>query len=302
MVYAVHLHLVQYLQRIAQRLWHICENVVHLLPGLKPFLLRVAQAIRVFKVFSRGDAKQVVVSLGGLLVLEVAVISAHQLHAKFLGPLDQDRIYLLLQDKSLPIGHHVGIRDLMALQLQIIIIPKHPMIPLQSFPCPIHISLEYLGGHFAGDAGRADNQVLVIPLQVSSVCTGTAIEAVYPSVAHQFDEVTVAVLVFRQDDEVIATTVSVGLHLVFLGMTRHIHLAPVNGLEGFQPLLLALFVDRSAAVSQLLDAIHHAMVGKRHAFHAVVDSLAYQVGYFGLSVKHRVLTVNVQVYEIFHIM
>ena len=57
MVNAIHLHLVQYLQRVAQRLGHIAKHVVHLLSGFKPLLLSVEHTGGVVEVFACGQTQ-----------------------------------------------------------------------------------------------------------------------------------------------------------------------------------------------------------------------------------------------------
>ena len=56
-VNTIHLHLVQYLQRVAQRLGHIAKHVVHLLSGFKPLLFGVEHTGGVVEVFARGQTQ-----------------------------------------------------------------------------------------------------------------------------------------------------------------------------------------------------------------------------------------------------
>ncbi len=289
---AVGLHLVEHLQGIGQRLGHIGENGVHLSPRLKPLLLGVAHTVRVVEVLARGDAEQMVVRLGSLLVLEVAVVGTNQLDAIFLGKLDEYLVRLLLQGESLAVGEDGRVRDLMALQLQVIVIAEDTVIPLASLPRPLDVPVENLAGHLAGDTGRTDDQVLVIFLQVGTVCTGTHIESVHPRVAHQLDQVFVTVVVFRQYYQVIATHVALVLLTIFLATACHIHLASDDGFERLQSLLLAVLVDLGAIVCQLLDAVHHTMVGDGQSPHAILDSLIYKVRNLGLSIEDGILRMH----------
>ena len=86
-VEAVRLHLVEYLARVGQRLRHIGEDGVHLLACLKPLLLSVEHTCRVVEVLAGGEAQQVIVRLGVILVHEVAVVGAYHLDAILLGQL-----------------------------------------------------------------------------------------------------------------------------------------------------------------------------------------------------------------------
>ena len=64
----------------------------------------------------------------------------------------------------------------------------------------------------------------------------------------------------------------------FLGtMTCHIHLTAKDGLERFQSLLLASFVDTSHIIMKLLDTEHVTMVRDGHSTHAIAQGFVYQL-------------------------
>ena len=204
MVDAVDLHLVEYLQRVRQRLGNVGEDLVHFLPCLEPLLLGVAHTLRIVQVFIRREAQEVVVGLGRFLVFEVAVVGADDLDAVFLGETQQHLVGLLLQGIGLAVGHQRRILHLVPLQLQVEIIAEHPMIPLAGLPRPFNVVMDDLAGYLAGDAGRAHYQVLVVLLELLPVCTGFIIISVHPCLRHELDEVLVTMVVLRQHDEVIA--------------------------------------------------------------------------------------------------
>ena len=291
---AVELYLVQHLEGIRERLGHISEHFVHLLAGLEPLLLGVAHAVRIVQVLAGGDAEQMVVRLGSLLVLEVAVVGAYELDAVFPGKLDEHLIRPLLQFVSLAVGEQARIiGHLVALQLQVIVIAEEIVIPLACLTGSGDIALQDLGWHLAGDTCRADDEVFVILLQVGTVGSRTHVVSIYPRIAHQLDEVLVSVIVLGEHDEVVATHIALVLLAVALGASCHIHLATDDGLEGFESLLLAVFVDLSTIVNQLLDAEHHTMIGYSHTLHAILDGLVHQTWNLGLAIEDGVLCMDV---------
>ena len=141
MVYAVGLHLVEHLAGIVEGLGHIGEHLVHLLACLEPLLLGVEHAGGVVEVFACGQAEQVVVGLGIVLVNEVRVVGAHQLDAVFLGQFHEHLVGFLLQGEGLAVGAYVGVGHLMALQFEIVVVAKHVFVPFYGLPGPGYVAL-----------------------------------------------------------------------------------------------------------------------------------------------------------------
>ena len=164
----------------------------------------------------------------------------------------------------------------MALEFQIVVVAPEALVPLDSLTGPGDISLQDLRRHLTSDTGRADNQVLMVSLQIGTVRTGTVIETVDPGVADEFDEVLIAVGILGQHDEVIAAKVFLLVPQVLIATTGHIHLTTEDGLERLQAFLLALFVHIVADVMKFFNAEHVTVVGDCHAPHTVVDSLVYK--------------------------
>ena len=81
---------------------------------------------------------------GGLLVLKVDVVGADHLDAILLGKLQQHLVGLLLQGVGLAVGQYGGILHLMALQLQIVVVAKHTVIPLAGLTGSFDIALDDL--------------------------------------------------------------------------------------------------------------------------------------------------------------
>ena len=241
-----------------------------------------------------------VVRLGILLIHKVGIVGTHQFDAIFLSQFDEHLVRLLLQGEGITVGTDRRILHLMALQLQVVVVAPEPLVPLDGLTRPSDVALQDLGRHLTSDTGRAYDQVLVVFLQFMTVCTRTTVETVHPRVAHEFDEVLIAVGILRQYDEVIATLVISGLLQVHVATTRHIHLTAEDRLEGFEAVFLTLFVHAVADVVKFLNAEHVAVIGDGHALHTVADGFIYKLLDTRLSVEDRVVGMYMQMYEIFH--
>ena len=154
---AVEFHLVQYLARVGQCLRHISEHLIHLLTCLKPFLFGIEHSCRVVKVFSCGDAEQMVVCFGVLLVHKMRIVGAYQFDAIFACQFHNHLVSLLLQGECLTIGTDGRVFHLMALQFQIIVITENTLVPLYCLAGTCHIACQNLLGNLASNTGRANN-------------------------------------------------------------------------------------------------------------------------------------------------
>ena len=188
----------------------------------------------------------------------------------------------------------------MTLQLEVIVIAEHAMIPLHSLTGAGHIAVQNLLGHLACYTSRADDKPLMVALQVGTVGTRTLVETVGPCVRHQLDEVLIALVVLRQDNEVIAALVLLTVLLLLRAIACYIHFAAEDGLERLLVCLGALGVHFVHNVVKLLDAEHVAVVGNGHAAHPVADGFVYKILYFRLSVEYGIVRVYVKVNKIFH--
>ena len=219
----------------------------------------------------------------------------------------------------------------MSLELDVIIVAHEVFPPFDALLGLFHLAAGQQARHLAAQTCRADYKPLVVGRNLVVVGAGVEIEAFGPGFRHKFDEVAVAGLVFGEHDQVaagVAFVRTVG-HRAF----GHIHFAAYDGCEHFglqlgylrldcpdalafgrfraalqlfQALFrildgslgrLILFVD---VVYELLDAVHHAMVGDCHAGHAVGHGFVDNGRDGRLPVKERVLTVDVKVYEFAH--
>ena len=283
----IDLYLVEDLQRVRQRLGDVAEDLVHLSLRLEPLLLGIEHARGVVEVLARRETQQVVVGLGILLVDEVHVVRADELDAILPGQVHEHAVGLLLQGEGLAVGTDRGVLHLVSLQLEIIVVAKDAPIPLHGLAGTVDVAVEDFLGHLAGDACRADDEPLVVALQVFAVGTRTHVIAVHPCPRHELDQVLVARIVLCQHDQVVAALVLLAASQQLRAVSRHIHLATKDRYERLQPFLLALLVHVADDVVKFLDAEHVAMVGDGHAPHAVLQGFVYQTLNLRLAVEDR---------------
>ena len=237
---------------------------------------------------------------GVVLVHEMRVVGAHQLHSILSGKLHHSLVRLLLERERLPVSPYIGVLHLVSLQLKIIIVAEDTFVPLYRLARSGDVAFKYLRRDFARYARRTDDKVLVITLEVGSVRTRTHVITVHPCARDKLYEVLVSVIVFRENDEMISAHVAHLLHLVLFPASCDIHLAAQDGLERLLTFRLPLFVYTLAIIIEFLYSEHVAMVCYRHALHPVSHSLVYEALDAGLSVENRIISMNVQMYEIFH--
>ena len=242
-----------------------------------------------------------VVGLGILLVNEMAVIGAYQFNIVLFSQIYEETVCQLLQGESVAVGTLLHALDLMALQFQIIVVTKDPLIPFYRLTRTLHVTLDDFLRHLAGNTCRAHYQSLVVLLQVCLVCTRTTVKTIRPCTADQFDKVMISLKVLCQDNQVIAATIALFILLVLLAPARNIHLTTEYRLKGLKSLLLACFVNLTGIVKKLLYGEHIAVVGDSHAFHPVSDSLVYQLTDRRLTIKNGIIGMDMKMYEILHL-
>ena len=98
----------------------------------------------------------------------------------------------------------------------------------------------------------------------------------------------------------IARVVSMLFNFVMKSMMCHIHLTSKNRFKGFKSFSFTLFIDTGTIVGKLFYAKHHAMICQGHAFHSILNSFIYESGYLGLSVKYRIICMDMKVYKVLH--
>ena len=92
-----------------------------------------------------------VVSLGILLVHKVGIVGAYQLDTILMSQLDEHFVRLLLLREGLTVSTDSRVFDLVALQFQVVVVTKHPMIPLYSLAGSLDVAIQNLLGHLAGN-------------------------------------------------------------------------------------------------------------------------------------------------------
>ena len=299
-LYVVGFHLVEHLAGVCQSLGNVLEHFVHLLTRLEPLLFGVQHTCGVVQILAGGQAEQVVMRFGIILVHEVAVVGADELDAVFAGQFYEPFVGFLLQGECLAVGSLARVFDLMPLQLQVVVVAEEVLEPLHTLLRPLDVASQNLARNLSRYACRAADEVLVEAFQVGMIGSRLAVESIYPGAGYQLYQVLVAMEVLGQQYQVVAAQVQLLVRLLLLAPSRHIHLAAEDRFEWLQTFLLAPFVYLSAIVKQVLDAKHIAMVGERHSSHAVLDCLIHHAADTRLAVEQRVLRVNMKVYEIFH--
>ena len=68
----------------------------------------------------------------------------------------------------------------MALQLKVIVVAEEVVVPLHRLAGTVEVALHNLLRHLAAEAGRADDEALVVFLEVVAVGARTVVIAVHP--------------------------------------------------------------------------------------------------------------------------
>ena len=214
----------------------------------------------------------------------VEVVGRDGLQAAFAGDLRELDVELLLGVAR--VGHHA-----LVLQLDVevarleaageLLGPGHRVVVL-------HVVEQ--ARHDAGDAGRGADDALAVLLQHGKGGAGLVVEVVDMGLAHQLDEVVVAVVVLGEQDHVVEAGLALALELVVGG---EVDLAAEDGLD-----LLARFLfERRAGVFQFGHAAHDAVVGDGDRGHPQVGGAFDHVLHMRRAVEQRVFSMIVQVNE-----
>ena len=145
--------------------------------------------------------------LGIVFVHEMGVVGTYHLYAVFFGKLQYHPVRLLLQRECLSVCPLVGIFHFVPLQLQIVVVAKHPLIPLYRLTCSLDVVAQDFCRHLAGDTCRTHDEVFMISLQVLAVGSRTHVESVYPCTGNELYQVLVSVVVLGEHYQVVAALV-----------------------------------------------------------------------------------------------
>ncbi len=113
---------------------------------------------------------------------------------------------------------------------------------------------------------------------------GFIIEALHKALGYNFHEVVVSGIIFRQQNQMIITILSVRIFPVKAGSRRHIDLTADDGLDAHLPC-------RPVKVD---DTVHDTMVGDGHAVHAKLPGPRRQLFDLTGTVQQTVLCMDVQ--------
>ena len=106
--------------------------------------------------------------------------------------------------------------------------------------------------------------------------------------------------ILGENDEVIASEVTVGTHHVFLIVVGNIHFTSEYRLERLQSFSLSLLVDTISVVEKFLDAKHIAVVSDGHTLHSVGNGFVNEFSYWRHAVEDGGACVYVEMYEVLH--
>ena len=123
-----------------------------------------------------------VVRLGVLLIDKVCIVRADEFHAVFLRQFNEHGVGFLLQWERLPVSPLCGVFHFVALQLEVVVVAPHLLVPFYGFPCALDVAFQYFRRHLSGYACRTHYQPLAVSLEVFVVRPRSSVESVHPCV------------------------------------------------------------------------------------------------------------------------
>ena len=282
--FEVEIALVDDLLRDVAGFGDVREDLAHLLLGLQvELVVGETHAVRVRKTGLRADAKQHVVRLGVFLIDIVGIVCRDEGDVQLFRQLLEHGVDLLFLVQAL------------VLDLQIEIAPAEAVLqPLRLFLRAFVVVFQQQVLHASCQAGGQGDEALAVSRQQFAVHAGFIVEARLVGFGYDLDQILVAGLVLREQDQVALVLVE---HRVFVetGAGRRIDFAADDGLDAC---FLALFVELHAAEH---DAVVRNGQGGLAQFlgpgHQLVDARgAVQQTVFGMYVKmgvtHAVFSLN----------
>ena len=202
--------------------------------------------------------------LGVLLQEEVRVVRRDDLDAELRAEREDLRVHagLVLEEAAALVVEEDALRAVEH-HLEVVVLAEDALVPARRALGLGVVAVAERGRHLAGDAGRRDDQLLVVFLQELVVDAGLVVHALDAGERGEADEVVVAGAVLREEDEVAAgvvLAVVAVLVLVVARAPRDVGLAAEDGLQGGErgPLLVLL---EAAGVVERLEAEEVAVVG-----------------------------------------
>ena len=139
-------------------------------------------------------------SFGIFLIDKVGVVGTNQFDAILFGQLDEHAVGLLLHGEGLAVGANRRVGHLVALQLKIIVVAEHALMPLDGFAGSGYVVVQNLARHLTGNTRRTDDESFMVAFQVGAVGTRSHVETVDPRTADKLDEVFIALVVLGKHD------------------------------------------------------------------------------------------------------
>ena len=235
------------LLRIGDGLRQVRKQRRHLLRRLQVVVVaREAHAVGIVERLVHLDAEQDVVELAVLAVHIVQVVRRDESDIVLLGELDEAGVGLALLRQAVVLDLEEEV--LTAEDLEVF---AHERVSA------LHIVLQDGARDLAGNAGREADDALVVLAQEVLVDARLVVHALDVGQRDELDEVAVARLVLREQDQMVVAD-AIDLAVLLARARGHIDLAADDGLHA---LLLCLFVEVD-------DAVHGAVVGDGDAVHA----------------------------------
>ena len=251
----------------------IGEKPLHLFFALDEILpALIAHAVIVGQALARLEAKQNVMRISILRIGIMHVVGANQRN-----------VQLLAHPKELRVDDPL-LRDAVVLKLQEVIpLAKAVLILLRALSGLVIQALLDISGHLARKTCGQRNDALMIFLKHLKIHAGLIIIPFREALAHDLCQIRIALVILREQHQMIIPFLTAGLLLVKAGIRRHVNLTAKDGLD---PRLLrrAIKIDH---------AIHHAVIRNGSAVHAKLLHALYIFLNLICAVQKRIFRVDV---------
>ena len=257
---------------IFQRLRRIRKQSTHFLFGFEVELpALVAHPVLIRHLGRCLNAKEDIMRLPVFFVNIVGIIGDHHGDARFLRDPHDSRI------------HHAVIAVAMVLHLQeVISLPENSQM-IQRRPLGVIIKMPpEIKRHLSLKAGGKTDDPLMILFQHLPVYSGLIVIALGKAPRHDARKVGVALIILRQEDQMIIPFILLPGFPVKTAARRNINLAADNGPDALFPALL-IKID---------GAIHDAMIGNGQGIKAQLLRPAYQLGDPRRTIQQTVTRMN----------
>ena len=273
--------LLSHFQRVRHRLRDFGEARLHLFrrPQVE-LLLCVSHPLRVRKLRLRADADQAIVRVRVGLLHIMHVVGGDALQTELFRPRDEVLVHLRL------------LWQRVVLQLQVEIFRAERLLePVHRVASLVQLVLEDRLRDFAGEAAGKDDQTLLVRGEQFLVNARLVVIAIEVRGGGELDEVLVAGLVLRQQDEVVIDVASAAAAAGLLlqpAARRHIHLAADDRLDALG----------AGGLVEINRAVKHAVVRDGQRGEAQLVRPVNEPVQPASAVQQRVLGVQMEVNKI----